>query len=396
MTSTTSKLSLGSLLNGKFLRTATYYLVFIAMGMWVAILGPTLPDLAINIGADLSKLSFLFTARSFGFLVGAYFAGFLFDKIKGHPIIALFLLFSAAAIFYVPFTTALALLVIVVLVLGVSESVIDVGANTLLVWTYKDKVGSYMNGLHLCFGIGGFLAPVLLAKVLEISGEFSWAYWLMLPFIIGIAVLVFVIPSPTIEKAVSKSSQNGINWALVGSIIVFYFLWVGAESGFAGWVYAYALKSGLADKETAAYLTSAFWGAFTIARFIAVFLSMRFKPVILLNFSLIGTIGSLFLIASFPNSFEMLLTGVIGVGIFMASVFPSMIAFSERRMVISGKITSWFFIGSGIGGMTLPWVMGQFIEHNPQVVLYILMGSVAGAFIVLTLISFGLRPKILD
>ncbi len=369
--------------NGKLVKTGSYYLAFVILGMCVAILGPTLPDLARNTHTSISSLSILFTARSLGYLIGAYSGGRLFDRIKGHPLMAVMLILSAASIALIPAMNLMVLLVLAILLLGISESIIDVGGNTLLVWIHRGKTGTYMNGLHFFFGIGGFIAPILLAQVIILTNDFSWAYWFLALMILPVALLIFIIPSPQIRKTTSDDSEDRINRPLIAGLILFFFLWVGAEGGFGGWIFTYALKSGLTDKTGAAYLTSAFWGAFTMARLFSIPLAIRLKPIYLLVGSLSGVLISLGILIQFSASFNALLIGTIGIGMFMASVFPTTLAFSERRMVLSGKITGWFFIGAGVGGMSLPWIMGQFIESNPVYFLFILMAITAAAFVTL-------------
>jgi len=54
----------------------------------------------------------------------------------------------------------------------------------------------------------------------------------------------------------------------------------------------------------------------------------------------------------------------------MASIFPMMLSFAERRMSITGRITGWFFVGASAGGMTLPWLIGQLFESvGPRITM---------------------------
>ena len=59
--------------------------------------------------------------------------------------------------------------------------------------------------------------------------------------------------------------------------MLFYFLYIGYEAGFGVWIYTYALKLGLGTEITAAYLTSAFWAAFTFGRFLGIPTARRFS-----------------------------------------------------------------------------------------------------------------------
>ena len=62
---------------------------------------------------------------------------------------------------------------------------------------------------------------------------------------------------------------------LIALLLLFY---VGAEVAFGGWIYTYAVALDLSDVTTAAYLTSAFWGALTVGRLLAIPLATRFRP----------------------------------------------------------------------------------------------------------------------
>src|SRR4051794_20651849 len=73
---------------GRVSRTFSYFAAFVALGLTTASLGPTLPGLAAQTHVGLSEISFLFTARSLGFLLGALRVGKLYDRVSGHVLMA--------------------------------------------------------------------------------------------------------------------------------------------------------------------------------------------------------------------------------------------------------------------------------------------------------------------
>src|SRR5690242_13674510 len=77
-------------------QTASYYAGFIALGLVAAVAGPTLPDLAGQTGAQLQGISILFTVRSLGYLLGSLQSGVLYDRYRGHPIMAAAIICIAA------------------------------------------------------------------------------------------------------------------------------------------------------------------------------------------------------------------------------------------------------------------------------------------------------------
>ncbi|MCJ7532608.1 MAG: hypothetical protein MUO64_16465 [Anaerolineales bacterium] len=56
--------------------------------------------------------------------------------------------------------------------------------------------------------------------------------------------------------------------------------------------------------------------------------------------------------------------GTIGLGLSMASAFAMILAFAGREMKITGGITGWFFVGVGLGGMSLPWFLGRLLDSG--------------------------------
>ena len=144
--------------------TGAYYASFLAMGVSMASLGPTLPGLARNTAATLSAISVLFTARSLGSLLGSVAGGQAYDRIRGHLIMGLMIVLMAALTALTAAIPTLWVLVVVLFVTGAVQGMLNIGGNALLVWVHGNKVGPFMNGLHLCFGIGTFIAPIIVAQ----------------------------------------------------------------------------------------------------------------------------------------------------------------------------------------------------------------------------------------
>jgi fucose permease len=364
-----------------------------------ASLGPTLPGLAENTRTQLSEISFLFTARSLGYLLGSFLGGRLYDRTAGHPLMAFTVVVIAAMMAFVPLIPLLPLLTAVLLILGAAEGTLDVGGNTLLVWLHRHRVGPFMNGLHFFFGVGAFLSPIIVAQTVLISGDIVWAYWVLAVLILPVAVWLLRLSSPTAQDdfQVPLEGQNiGESGAvrqplLVVLIAIFFFLYAGAEIGFGGWVFSYAVELGLSDKTYAAYLTSAFFGAFTLGRLLAIPIAARYRPRTILLSDLIGCLISLALIISWPGSLVTLWMGAIGLGFSAASIFPTMLSLAERRMTITGRVTGWFFVGASAGGMTLPWLIGQLFDSiGPRAMMFfILVDLVLAAGVLAVLMLFA-------
>jgi fucose permease len=64
-------------------------------------------------------------------------------------------------------------------------------------------------------------------------------------------------------------------------------------------------------------------------------------------------------------------------GISVASAIATAITFTEQRLRLTDAMTGWILVGGGLGGMSIPWIIGQFFERvGPRVTMPILMVSI--------------------
>ena len=262
------------------------------LGLVAAVLGPTLPGLAEQTQTTISQISILFTARSFGYLLGAFLGGYLYDRFPGHPILASVLGLMALIVAAAPLLSSLGLLTILMLFLGMFEGVIEIGGNTLLVWLHQHNTGPFMNGLHFFFGVGAFLSPLIVGQVLLHTGKIQWAFWILAVMILPSAGWLCRLPSVEIQTDTKHEQHTARNTFLVVVIVLLFLLYVGAEISFGGWIYTYTISLYPGTETTAAYLTSAFWGALTFGRLLAIPFAAYFAPRILLLVNFLGCLVS--------------------------------------------------------------------------------------------------------
>ena len=374
-------------------KTTIYFASFIILGMAAAILGPTLPNLADRTGSMLSKISFLFTARSLGYLMGSLSSGRAFDRKPGHVLLFLSLVVMAILFFLIPLITWLWIIVGAFFILGIGEGFIDVGGNVMVVWAHKHKVSSYINGLHFFFGFGALLIPIIVALTLIAFGDVFYSYWILGLLVVPIAGLVLFLPSPESVKESRDLEQVKVNRIIVLMMSIFFVLYVGAEVSYGGWIFTYATSLGLGSGVSAAYLTSAFWGALTLGRLLMIPIAGRIRPMVVITIALAGCVVSLFLIILNPSSVPILWIGTVVLGLSMGPIFPTMIAFSERRMALTGNIMRWLFVGAGLGGMFLPWFIGQLFETIGQdVAIYVILLDILVTIVVFLGVALVSRP----
>jgi fucose permease len=105
----------------------------------------------------------------------------------------------------------------------------------------------------------------------------------------------------------------------------------------------------------------------------------------------VGCLASLGVILLWRDSALALWAGAIGVGLFMASVFPTMLLLAGEHMHVTGAITGWFLVGGGAGGMIWPWVIGQaFVGIGPVAMPALALAAIAVNLLVILI--FLARP----
>jgi FHS family Na+ dependent glucose MFS transporter 1 len=373
---------------------STYFVAYIMLGMASATLGPSLPYLAENVSTSLRGISSLFIAHRLGYMAGSFGGGRLYDRVRGNRLMAGMLLTMAAGMAAVPLMPILSLLIAVLFLLGAAEGTVDVGGNILLVWTRPPKIGSLMNALHLFFGLGAMIAPLILARVILRTGGIRRGYWMIAALIVPIAV--FLLPQAGPKPAPAPDSGGASRGRILLPLLLafFFFLHVAAESSYGAWIYTYSLTRRLADEVSAGYLTSAFWGAFTFGRLATIFLAIKANAKAQLAGSVAGAFASLQVLMIWPESAAALWIATLAYGISLAGLFPGSITLASENLHMTGGMTGLFLVGSSLGAMAVPWLIGQFFESiGPHVFPAFLTAVLGTGMVLLTVILLLLRRR---
>jgi FHS family Na+ dependent glucose MFS transporter 1 len=357
-----------------------YLAAFVALGLAATLLGPAIPLLRDLTGASEGEISILFVVPAPGYIIGSTLAGRLYDRGGGHRILAGGLVVMAAGALLLPFViTSLAGLAVSFAILGLGMSVVDVGCNTLLVWSRTGDVGSIMNALHLCFGIGALVGPLSVGLSQWWLGNLTLACIVLAVPALVVAALALRMPSPSPRRAgqrvaapvdgVRRTSPRGA----MALVAVFFAIYVGMELGFAGWISTFAEETGLGDAPIPALAAGAFWAGFTLCRVISVPVARRVPALHILTATCVASVvaaGALVVAGDIP---AVVWIGTFLFGAAVAPQYPMMVALAEERIGLSGGATAVIVASSSIGGLALPWVIGQMLDSRgaeamPQVI----------------------------
>lgn len=338
-----------------------YWTTFLVIGLSLSVLGPALSELRERSGSTIGSIGVLFVGQSAGYIVGSFVGGRLYDRFRGHHVFAGSLLVMAAGLLAVPFFDALPGLFSAFLLVGVGAAVVDVGANALLMWELGSENSRSMNVLHLCFGIGALSAPLFVYVGVDVAVVVAALVCMLL------AAWAITIPPPLARPA-SDDHHPHQTPRLLLLLATFFFLYVGLEIGFAGWVHTYAEEIDF-SAAAATWLTTTFWIGFTGGRLLASAIGHRYRPKDVLMWACGATViaASLLVVADGRTALVWTATALFGVA--TAPQFPVMLSYLERRIHVTGYATAWFVGGAGVGGLVFPWLIGRWFDVSGAVAL---------------------------
>jgi FHS family Na+ dependent glucose MFS transporter 1 len=346
-----------------------YLVAFVFMGLVITMSGPALSHLRDRMHTNDGGVAWVFVGQSTGYIIGTILGGRAFDGGRGHRWWSIAIVTSVVAVLGVSAAPNMAVLVVSFAVVGGCCGVADVGGNTLVMWSRPEGPGALLNALHLCFAIGAVTAPIIVNRSLHWAHSL-WGVAVPGAVLAAIAVsMLWTRPSPrhTRAETLERSTAGGARRLHVALVALFFFGYVALEGGFAGWIHTYVEQIHYGDAATATGVVTAFWAGFTFGRVVSIWIARRFTPGSMVAVSMCITVAASVLFAVFRGGGPMLWVVTFLFAVSIAPQYASMMAFAEAHLALSGRNTSVLIGASGIGGLFLPWLLGQLFDHiGPQ------------------------------
>jgi FHS family Na+ dependent glucose MFS transporter 1 len=381
-------------------RFLAYALCLISVGIGMSLLGPLLPFLADKVHVSLGQMGFAFTAQNLGFMLGSVGGSWLYDRFKSHTLMVISIVLMVVSGLIITLMDTFFGLLLALFCLGLGLGMLDIGANLSLVWIFQSQVGPYMNALHFAFGVGGILTPLILSMVMGwTGGSLTWAIFALVVLFFPGLIMLLAHPSP--EQISKNQHQRDTQTSMIGLVvllILLVFFCVGVQIGFGGWIFTYVSELGITDLATALLITSIFWGSLTLGRLIAIPVSKKVSLASMLLFNLCLLVLVLGLILVWPTRLWMLWVGSAGMGLATSLLFPTILAFAESKLNMTGRVTGLFFLGSSLGMVVLPMVLGQVYEFfgGYQMMLTLFVAALIGLGLMIRIQMKRFTDKIRD
>ncbi|MFZ0734218.1 MAG: MFS transporter [Candidatus Sulfotelmatobacter sp.] len=358
----TSRTGTRDLAGSASLLTWAAYVSFLPIGIANVLLGPMLPALSARWSLNYSQAGALFTDQYIAATIAVALSG-LAVSLRGFRFaIKAGLVLTAASLAFL-FTGPRMVGIVCIAGLGGGLGIAVPAANLLVAEANPKRRSATLNWLNFCWSAGAVAAPFLVAAAVK-----AHRIPLFLALLSGCCLLVAagfaLMPAFIVEPPVASRPRVEVLPVVRSRLMAFsflaavFFLYVGTENGFGGWVASYSKTLGTLSPAMSLITPSFFYASLMFGRFLA--------PVLLRSMNEIILVRAGLALACTGTAGLMLSHGLFGVlvsscaaGLGLSSVYPITIAMLSKEFgPASAQIASLMFVLSNVGGGLLPWIVG--------------------------------------
>lgn len=345
-----------------FALTLASCISFVPIGIATVLLGPMLPTLSARWSLNYSQAGALFTAQYVASTCAVAVSGVVV-AFRGYRFaIQAGLLLMAAGLAFLLQGSAL-FGIICIGIYGAGLGIAVPAANLLVAVVNPERRSASLNWLNFCWSAGAVSCPFLIALASR-TQHLPLMLRSVAVFSVCVALGIGFMAGDTAEPHRQSEAQPKIVSLVRGRLPIFlvlaavFFLYVGTENAFGGWVASYAKSLGQTQLSMSLMTPSFFYAALMIGRLVAPFLLKRINDIRLAEFGvLFACTGAAGLVLSHGLTGVLVSASVTGLG--LSSVYPITISLLSREFgASSSHLGSFMFVLSNIGGGLLPWIVG--------------------------------------
>jgi len=350
-------------------------------GINVGWFGPFLPDIARSLSVSIDRAGLIVSAAAAGYFMALIAGGEVVERRSARTTIMAAMTLIAAGLFALAFATGLPLLLCGAFLTGLGAGACDVASNALVANLNPHRLTSALNYLHLAFGVGALLGPIIAGFALKSSVSYSsvFAGGGSAAALVAISLSIAAVPesrrAPAHHEEIGSLLTRPVIWA-IAAVLFFY---VGVENGIGAWLFSYLRVEAGFSPSVGSWTVSLYWLGLVLGRGIGGRLGHS-MPVhratitasILAALALIGLI-----LVPQQSALAALMALLIGIG--FGPVFPNMIAVGAARFGSQvGRMTSIVAAAGAAGGIVGPWLMGRtLVLAGPQSMMEVGLAIIA-------------------
>ncbi len=335
--------------------------VFAVSGASSMLMGNLMPFLKAQYNLSYSYSGLLGSLPSWGNLASIFITGYLPTFIGRRKTVLLTASWMGVAFALIASGLGgAALLPLACVLIGIARGGNTNFSNTMMSTLPGKKAAVGYNLLHGAFAVGAVLSPVVLVLCTK-GNPGGWRYMVWgIVAICALQILVYLtmgLPKENITKsikAVDKSFLKNKSFWLGGAILFFY---ISTEYAIVTWLVTYFKDTGILSADTSQLMTSLLWVVIFAGRMLGAFLVGKVSRKVILVVDGVGLLIC-FLVVFFSRSQLPIFLGIMGVGLFMATIYTTALALGTQS--IKGNdlgVSTMIFTGSA-GGIITPQVVG--------------------------------------
>lgn len=353
----------------KHLLTWNAHFSLVVIGIALTALGPTLPFIIQEYDLSLTAAGLVLTLVSLGRLISVFFSGGLSDRIGRKPVISLGTgLIALGALGYGSSPTWIGHLLSAMIV-GAGVGMLDGGTNSLITDLYTEKRGFALNRLHVFFGVGALLGPLVAALLLNSLNSWRAVFWTVAAVGALCTLTSALLAYPAISGSRKLSHQEVRQakrvfltarefWLLSGIM----FMYTGIGNTITGWVNKF-----LGDELTATVLAAStvlalYNVGITVGRMICSYITERIGYPRTLLICAVGGFVFVSLAVLIRNLCWIAVSFWLS-GVFLAGLFPTAVAYGTGLFPdLRGTLSGYLITSAALGGMVMPLIIGAFSD----------------------------------
>jgi len=347
--------------------TFAAYASFVPIGIATVLLGPMLPTLSARWSLNYAQAGALFTAQYLASTLAVALSGVLVSRWGFRFAIKTGLLLMSAGVGLL-LARPKVLGILCVGAYGAGLGLAVPAANLLVAEVNPGRRSATLNILNFCWSAGAVACPFLVAAAVK-SHQVPLFLASVAGFALVVAIGIAVMPSSIVEPSVRRDAERtkgpAIPWGHSALLILaaLFFLYVGVENGFGGWVASYSKSLGTLTPTMALMTPSFFYAAMMLGRWLAPMLLRLANEIRLVQVGLlVACAGMGGLVLSHGLRGVVLSACLAGLG--LSYVYPITISLLSREFgSASARLGSIMFTLSNIGGGLMPWMVGVSSNH---------------------------------
>ena len=350
------------------------------MGIALSLLGPSVSYLEDHLGVSAGVVGILFAVIAASNFFGALVGGRWVTGWGGHVVLRIGVIAFSVGVLFIALASTYVYAVIGAVLIGSATGMTDASMNIMVVWARAGKSGPALNAMHLLFGVGALLAPLIVDRAISFT-DHLWPVSIVVGFFALISVVILGRrESPFEPEHAPDFHRPELPTKVVAHVAIFFLLYVGGEVGFSGWIHTYAEDQGMSGSNPA-FVTALFWASFALARLVAIPLSKILKPLTIVGWACaLSLVGLIIMIVGDTSTFS-IWCGAALFGFASGPQYPTMIAMVDEKLSLSAQATAWIVGAAAIGGLIVPVSIGALIDT---------VGSTSMPIVVLGVCGLGL------